>query len=206
MALKVGVFGGAFDPPHLAHRALAEAALNQLGLDRLHIVPTGQAWHKARSLSDAAHRLAMCRLAFEDLAHDSARLVFDEREIRRAGPSYTIDTLRELSTEYPGAELFLILGQDQVEALSSWNDWQTVVALALICHADRDWAGRAQSYTPPPSLQARYRKLQMPLMPHSATGVRAEVASRTGDAPDLRSLVSPAVAGYIETHHLYQTI
>ncbi|MFO6419431.1 nicotinate (nicotinamide) nucleotide adenylyltransferase [Hylemonella sp. W303a] len=204
MALKVGVFGGAFDPPHLAHQALAEAALNQLGLDALHIVPTGQAWHKARTLSDASHRLAMCRLAFGDLARGPARLVFDEREIRRAGPSYTIDTLRELHAEYPGAEFFLVLGQDQAEALTQWNDWQSVVALAWICHADRDWEGRAQSFEPPSSLRSRYRKLQMPLMRHSATGVRAEVAAKPDVSPDLRSLVSPAIAGYIETHHLYQ--
>lgn len=204
MALKVGVFGGAFDPPHLAHQALAEAALVQLGLDVLHIVPTGKAWHKARTLSDAAHRLAMCRLAFGDLARGTVRLVFDEREIRRAGPSYTIDTLRELHTEYPGAEFFLVLGQDQAEALTSWNDWQSVVALARICHADRDWEGRAQSFTPPIALEARYHKLQMPLMRHSATGVRAEIAAKPDTPPDLRLLVSPAVAGYIETHHLYQ--
>ncbi|EYC51505.1 nicotinate-nucleotide adenylyltransferase [Hylemonella gracilis str. Niagara R] len=205
MALKIGVFGGAFDPPHLAHQALAEAALLQLGLDVLHIVPTGQAWHKARTLSDAADRLAMCRLAFGGLAQGATRLVFDEREIRRAGPSYTIDTLRELRAEYPGAEFFLVLGQDQAEALTTWNDWQTVVALALICHADRDWEGRAQSFTPPQALASRYRKLQMPLMQHSATGVRAEVAANPDVPPDLRLLVSPAVAGYIETHHLYQT-
>ena len=65
--LRIGLFGGAFDPPHRAHRALAEAAIGQLSLDRLHILPTGQAWHKSRTLTDGVHRLAMCQLTFGDL-------------------------------------------------------------------------------------------------------------------------------------------
>ncbi len=93
--LRVGMFGGSFDPPHWAHRALAETALGQLALDRLHILPTGQAWHKARALSPAEHRVAMCKLAFGGLLNVN----FDEREIHRDGPSYTADTLRELRSK-----------------------------------------------------------------------------------------------------------
>ena len=66
-ALRVGMFGGAFDPPHWAHRSLAETALSQLALDVLHILPTGQAWHKSRTLTPSAHRVAMCELAFAGL-------------------------------------------------------------------------------------------------------------------------------------------
>ena len=76
------MFGGAFDPPHNAHVALAQTALTELSLDRLHIIPTGQAWHKARSLSPAENRLAMARLAFQNMP----RVVVDDREIKRAGP------------------------------------------------------------------------------------------------------------------------
>ena len=68
---RVGMFGGAFDPPHWAHRALAETALHQLGLDVLHILPTGHAWHKTRVLSSSVDRVAMCHLAFDDLARSS---------------------------------------------------------------------------------------------------------------------------------------
>ena len=64
MSRRIGIFGGAFDPPHLAHVALAQAAVTQLGLDELRVFPTGQAWHKARALTGAAHRLAMAKLAF----------------------------------------------------------------------------------------------------------------------------------------------
>lgn len=195
---RLGMFGGAFDPPHLAHRALAEAALVQLGLDELRVLPTGQAWHKSRPLTAATHRLAMSRLAFEGL--DRVRL--DDREIRRAGPSYTLDTLRELSAEQPQAELYLVMGKDQADVLPTWRNWEEIVRLAIICVADRDLlTGRETRFAPPPEMAGRFCKLQMPAMDISATGIRTRVASRQGIAP----LVSPAVARYIEDQHLYQS-
>lgn len=196
---KLGMFGGAFDPPHLAHRALAEAALAQLQLDELRILPTGQAWHKTRPLTDAAHRLAMSRLAFEGLQG----VALDDREIRRTGPSYTLDTLRELRSEFPQAELYLVMGKDQADALPTWRNWEEIVEIAIICVADRDMlTGQEASFTPPPQMIGRFRPLQMPVMDISATGIRARVASRQGIAP----LVSPAVARYIEENHLYRAI
>ncbi len=193
------MFGGAFDPPHLAHRALAEAALEQLQLDELHVLPTGQAWHKTRPLTAAAHRLAMSRLAFEGLG----RVLLDEREIRRAGPSYTLDTLRELHAEQPQAELYLVMGKDQADVLPTWRHWEQIVQLAIICVADRDvLTGQETRFVPPPEMAGRFRKIHMPAMDISATGIRARVASRQGIAP----LVSPAVARYIEDNSLYQNI
>jgi len=96
------MFGGAFDPPHWAHRALAETALTQLGLDVLHVLPTGHAWHKARVLSPAEHRVVMCERAFAGLPN----IRLDQREIHRAGPTYTADTLRELAAT--GMTIFLV--------------------------------------------------------------------------------------------------
>lgn len=195
---RLGVFGGAFDPPHLAHRALAEVALAQLQLDELRVLPTGQAWHKTRPLTAAQHRLAMAERAFADLPG----LVLDDREIRRAGPSYTLDTLRELHTEYPQTELFLIMGQDQADALPTWRDWQEIVQLAIICVADRDGlTGKETQFIPPPKMAARFHKLHMPAMDISATGIRSRVATHQGIQP----LVSASVASYIDHHHLYTT-
>ncbi len=131
--MRVGVFGGAFDPPHLAHLALVEAALEQLNLDELRVVPTGQAWHKSRPLSSAQHRLAMVKLAFGK----RAKVVVDPRETLREGPSYTIDTLHELKTERPGIELFLLLGGDQARALPTWRAFEEVAQYATICIAER---------------------------------------------------------------------
>lgn len=195
---RLGMFGGAFDPPHLAHRALAAAALAQLQLDALHVLPTGRAWHKSRPLTDAAHRLAMSRLTFEDLGP----VVLDDREIRRDGPSYTLDTLRELRAEHPQADLFLVMGKDQADVLPTWRNWQEIVALATICVADRDvLTGQETRFVPPPEMAGRFRKIEMPAMDISATGIRARVAGGQGIAP----LVSPAVARYIEQNHLYQS-
>lgn len=193
---KLGMFGGAFDPPHLAHRALAQAAIEQLQLDALCVLPTGQAWYKSRPLTAAAHRLAMSRLAFEGLP----QVQLDDREIRRAGPSYTLDTLRELHAEDPQAELHLVMGKDQADVLPTWRHWEEIVRLAIICVADRDLlTGQETRFVPPPEMAGRFCKLQMPAMDISATGIRARVASQQGIAP----LVSPAVARYIEDNHLY---
>ena len=202
---RLGVFGGAFDPPHRAHVALVEAAVAQLQLDHVHVLPTGQAWHKPRLLSDAAHRLAMTRLAFAHMPE----VVVDEREILRTGPSYTVDSLHELKTEYPQAQLYLLLGDDQRRSLSSWHQIGEIARIAIICAAGRDMAVRAWSEesgdapTNPPlsdTLQARICTLDMPLMPHSATDIRVLAATEQA----LTGLVSPAVERYIHEHHLYR--
>ena len=202
---RLGVFGGAFDPPHRAHVALVEAAIHQLQLERVQVLPTGQAWHKPRQLSDAADRLAMTRLAFAHLP----QVVVDEREILRTGPSYTVDTLHELQAEYPQAQLYLLLGDDQRRALPAWHQIGEIGRIAIICVAGRDMAVRAwneEPVTPSPSppvsdtLQARICTLDMPLMPHSATYIRVLAATEQA----LTGLVSPAVERYIHEHHLYR--
>lgn len=99
---RIGILGGAFDPPHIAHVAMAEAAIVQFHLDELIVVPTGKAWHKPRDLSNGEHRAAMAKLAFSHLRQ--ARV--DEIELHREGASYTIDTLRSLSDQYPDAQFF----------------------------------------------------------------------------------------------------
>ncbi len=197
-APRLGVFGGAFDPPHLAHVALARAAVQQLGLDELRVFPTGQAWHKARELTDAAHRRAMAELAFAEVP----RAIVDDRELRRAGPTYTIDTLQGLRAERPGAELVLVIGADQAEALQSWHQSDRIVQLATIAVAAR---ARPDPAAPPfdaSKLPAgRWLQVELPSMPISATQIRARAAAGQG----IDHLVPPGVASYIALHHLYQT-
>lgn len=191
---RIGLFGGAFDPPHRAHRALVEAALSQLELDRLLIVPTGAAWHKTRALSAAEHRVAMARLAFADLP----RVEIDLREVERPGPSYTIDTLRELHRRWPGATFFLLIGQDQARSLSSWREWRQVLELSTVCVASRPGQGGAGDPTDAP-WRDQLLELVMPPMDLSATTLRALCAR--GEPVD--ALVGEAVARYIALHHLY---
>ena len=199
VARRIGVFGGAFDPPHAAHVALVQAAVAELQLDELRVFPTGQAWHKERALSPTHHRLAMAQLAFSDLP----RVVVDPRETQRPGPSYTIDTLRELKAQWPAAELFVVIGEDQARALPTWHVWQEVLRLAIICVAEReDLTGTRPRFIAPKSLESRFMRLKMPAMPVSATDIRARIAARQCVAP----LVFEPVARYIDDHHLYQTI
>lgn len=195
---RIGVFGGAFDPPHVAHRALAKVALAELQLDQLRVVPTGQAWHKSRALSPAQHRLAMARLAFSDLPS----VIVDPCEIERTGPSYTVDTLRQFKTHWPSAELYLILGEDQALALPSWHAWHEVVKLAIICVAARACStGATPQFLINIGLQSRFRWLSMPALALSATDIRSGIAAHQSVA----DLVFEPVARYIALHHLYQT-
>lgn len=195
---RIGVFGGAFDPPHVAHVALVQAALTELQLDELRVVPTGEAWHKTRTLSPAPHRLAMAQLAFAELPH----VVVDPRELERVGPSYTVDTLREFKALWPTAEFFLILGEDQAQALPSWHDWQEILQLAIICVATRACStGARAKFDLETTHKSRFRRLLMPALNVSATDIRARFAAHLSVA----DMVFEPVARYIAHHHLYQT-
>ena len=198
---RIGVFGGSFDPPHNAHLALALAAITGLALDELRIVPTGQAWHKARTLSPAEDRLAMTRLAFEGMPH----VLVDDREIKRPGPTFTIDTLEALHAENTGARLYLIMGADQFAAFQQWHRWQAIVELAIICIADRAIStGGNAGFDAYKGLESRFTRLSMPLMPVSATQIRQLAASGTPQNPELDKLVPVAVARYIARKQLYR--
>lgn len=198
-ARRIGILGGAFDPPHLAHLALAQAACEQLQLDQLRIIPTGQAWHKRRLLTAAKHRLAMSQLAFSSLP----QVVLDACETRRDGPSYTIDTLRQLLGAEPGAQLFLIIGADQAQALPTWKEWQEIIRSATICVADRDCVtGAIGTYDAEKLVSSRFRHLKMPAMSISATDIRDRISAQL----DVTALVCEPVARYIADHHLYQTV
>lgn len=194
-ARRVGMFGGAFDPPHPAHAALARAAVRQLALDRLYVMPTGDAWHKDRSLTAAEHRLAMSRLAFGTLP----AVEVDDRELRRAGPTYSVDTLRELQREHPQAQLHLLMGEDQAAGFTRWYAWEEVARLAVLCVAGRGTGEGVAALRALPGV--RVELLDLPQMPGSATEIRRRMTM----GQDITDLVEPAVARYIESHHLYQT-
>ncbi len=196
--LRIGVFGGAFDPPHNGHIALARTAIEQLRLDRLLVVPTGFAWHKTRALTSAAHRLAMTTLAFEDVPG----VIVDPRETLRPGPSYTVDTLREIQEENPTAQIHLLIGEDQARALHTWHNWERLVTIAIICVAARaDSTGAKGQFEALRAGIPALTVLQMPGMAVSATEIRQRVAKGVSIAP----LVFEPVARYIDRHLLYRT-
>jgi len=196
---RVGVLGGAFDPPHVAHQALARAALEQLQLDELRLIPTGRAWHKPTQLSASEHRLEMLRLSFDT----AGVVVIDPRETCRPGPSYTVETLQELQDELAGAQLLLIIGSDQANAFTTWRCWQQVCQLAIICVADRAGsASVAALFDAEIASGIRFQRLTMPALTVSATAIRQRVAAGLG----IENLVPAPVARYIADHSLYQTV
>lgn len=195
--VRIGVFGGAFDPPHLGHVALARAAVAQWGLERLYIVPTGHASHKTRRLTPAPHRLALCALAFADVA----KATVDARETERHGPSYTVDTLESLQREHPDAQLYLFVGQDQAQTLQHWHRPADLARLAIICAAHRPPSADSEKHFDVLAA-ARFaiQNLHMPAMAHSASDIRERLAQHQS----IETLVPPSVARYIAHHHLYQ--
>src|SRR5690348_8304362 len=125
--MKLGIFGGSFDPVHLGHLLVAQAAIEELGLDRLFFVPATQSPFKpANQPAPAAVRLQLLRLA----AARKTNYEIDDQEIRRGGVSYTIDTLRDYAKRCPQAELFYLIGADNAAKLSEWREADELAKLA----------------------------------------------------------------------------
>ena len=201
--LAVGVFGGTFDPIHVAHLAVAEAARDALGMERVLFVPNRQPPHKPdQRVTPAADRLAMVRAA---IAGNPAFEV-STLEIDREGPSYTADTLASLRAERLAAgqpdDLALILSVDALAGLATWHEPARVLELATLVVAPRDGypdVGRDAIARLVPGADARLVVLDGPRMQLSASEIRARAAA----GRSVRYLVPDAVAAYIGDHALY---
>lgn len=200
---RYGILGGTFDPPHLGHLVLAQEAYVRLGLERVWLVPTGMPPHKrGRQITAKAHRQAMVARA---IAGD-ARFGLCTAELTRAGPSYTVDTLRLLRAHWGQATwLSLIVGWDMLLTLPEWHDAPGVVAEAdqfAAAHrpgVPRDDRAIAALEAQLPGLRSKLVLLPAPQLDLAATAVRERVASSL----PIRYLVPDAVRCYIEQHHLY---
>ncbi len=211
---SVGIFGGTFDPIHVAHLAVAEEAAEALGLERVLFIPAGQPPHKpGRSITSGEHRLAMVELAIAG----NERFRVGRQELDRSGPSYTVDTLEGLwtaagttpgdgaATSGDGAvpDLTLVLSAEAFLGLMTWRDPRRVLELARVVVAPRDGypdAGPDFLATHLPELSDRATFLDGPRLRLSASDLRA----RSAAGRSLRYLVPDAVAAYIDEHDLYQ--
>jgi nicotinate-nucleotide adenylyltransferase len=198
---RIGILGGSFDPPHLGHLHAARAALEAFGLDEVRLVPAARPPHKpGRRLAEGRHRVALLEL----LAAGEPWLRVDARELSRSGPSYTVDTLRELAAEEPG-ELYLILGTDNLPGLPEWREVGAVLTLArpVVVQREDEPARVLRSVEGrlPPELVERLRAglLTLPPVEASSTGVRAALAE--GEAPGEE--LPPALEAYVREHGLY---
>ncbi len=137
--MKIGVFGGTFNPPHEGHKKLALEFMSRLSLDLLLIIPTYIPPHKSSDfLADGADRLEMCRLTFLPLG---GNVSVSDIELRRHGKSYTVDTLSEIKELYPKDELFFLMGSDMLLSFHKWREPDKILDFAVICAAPRDSSG-----------------------------------------------------------------
>jgi nicotinate-nucleotide adenylyltransferase len=199
--MRLGLLGGTFNPPHLAHLLAAQEAADQLGLDRVQLVPVFQPPHK-----EVAHdpgpdvRMALCRLAIAD----DERFEVSDVEVARGGPSYTAATLREIHETCPGVELTFIVGGDMASSLPTWNEPAEVVRLARLAVAERKGARQAdilERLATIPGAVGRVDFFDLPRMDISSSLVRRRVAA----GHPIRYLVPDPVAEYIAQHGLYRS-
>jgi nicotinate-nucleotide adenylyltransferase len=199
--LRVGILGGAFNPPHVGHLVCAQEALVQLELEKVVFMPVGHAPHRVLEDDPGPEaRLEMVELAVAD----DARFATSRAELDRPGPSYTADTLRDLRTKAPDDELFLILGGDQAAALPRWHEPETVLSLATVAVVERtNWSRNAIGIKIGRLRGAqRIRYLDMPVMQVSSSAIRRRVA----EGLPIRYLVPDKVVNHIGANGLYGAV
>ncbi|APV45512.1 nicotinate-nucleotide adenylyltransferase [Dehalogenimonas formicexedens] len=198
--MRLGLLGGTFDPPHVGHLQIAEEARRKLCLDRIVFIPAGLPWVKASmKVSPAQQRLEMIRLATAGKSYYSV----SDLEVRRPGPSYTWQTLQELKAQYPGDELYFILGWDNLTSLPSWHHPDRIIQAACLVAAPRVGSTRPDLHeldARVPGIAARTVILTEPEIDVSATAIRQLV--RLGQP--VSHLVPPPVAGYISANGMYR--
>lgn len=133
--MKIGIFGGTFNPPHCGHIKICKHFSDMLRFDKLLIIPTFIPPHKqSQSLASANERVEMCKLAFDGIENAQISTI----EIERGGKSYTVDTLTQIKNLYPDSELFFIMGTDMFNSFNKWYRWQDILSLCTICVARRE--------------------------------------------------------------------
>lgn len=212
---RIGVLGGSFDPVHVGHLALGQAAISALRLDELLLIPAGNPWQKPGQQTDGSHRLAMLRLAVSALPanRQTANWLVDDQEIRRRGPSYTLDTLITLRKLYgPRTPLMLIIGSDQFRRLNSWYHWDRLFDYAHIAVTQRERVPLSDLPAPieailedrgtgdlPDTPAGNIIFFRMPAVPVSSTMLREHLR----EGKPVEGLLPLGVAAYIRRHGLY---
>ncbi|MFC1720503.1 nicotinate-nucleotide adenylyltransferase [Pseudomonadota bacterium] len=206
----IGLFGGTFDPVHFGHLRAALEAKELLNLDDFRLLPAGTPPHRAPPVASAEHRLAMLRLAVA--GHPGISV--DDRETRRSGNSYMVDTLSEIRRESGDAPLMLLLGQDAANALDTWHEWKTIFQLAHLVIMRRpesvvSWSGELLEWVEPRLLERPERLGEKPAgyvlpievtqLAISSTGIRSRLVA--GQSPCF--LLPDAVVDYITQNRLY---
>lgn len=196
------MLGGSFNPPHTTHLRLAQKALECLPIDEVRVIPAGDHPHKQHhDMAPATDRLAMCRACFAGVTG----VVVDDRELRRPGPSFTVDTLAELAAEHPGCSLFFLIGSDNLPLLPTWRHHHRILQLATVVTYPRrgypiDPARLATlDLTPAERTQLLTHVLDLPAEDTAASTVRERWRRGERHLPELPE----AVARYLLEHRIY---
>jgi nicotinate-nucleotide adenylyltransferase len=200
--VRVGIFGGTFDPVHYGHLLLAECCREQCHLNEVWFVPAAIPPHKRhRDLSESKHRIEMLRLATG--GHDAFRV--SRMEVDRGGVSYTVDTLRQMHAQHPEAEFYLLLGADSLADFPNWREPAEILRLAMPVVVRRgsatiNWTPLAPLVSAERFAQFAQHIVEMPVVDFSSTAIREAVASGRG----IRYRTPRAVEEYIRSHGLYR--
>ena len=191
--LRIGVFGGTFDPPHVGHLVTAVNVRHALDLDLLILMVANLPWQKVgtRSITPAADRLAMVQAAVESVSY----LIAGDHEIRSGGDSYTADTLAALAVEYPGAELFTVVGDDAASGIRSWARADEVIERSQLVVVDRP----GEPVWLDPAIE--WIRVEVPRLEVSSTDLR----QRWCDGRPLDYLVTEDVLMVIDERGLYRS-
>jgi len=191
---RLGILGGTFDPPHVGHVAAAQAALTQAGLDEVVLMVANEPWQKVddREVTAATVRWEMT----DALVAGISGLRADDREIRRGGPTFTVDTLEEIIAEQPETQVFLIVGADTAERLDTWHRARDVVRLSTIVIVNRDNSTRV---APEFLRDSRVQFVTMNPVDVSSSALREAV----GRHELIEASTSPSVVSIIRDHSLY---
>ena len=191
---RLGILGGTFDPPHLGHRAAALAVQTQVGLDEIVLMVANEPWQKVgdRQVTAAQVRWDMTNALVQGISGLRA----DDREIRRGGPTFTVDTLEEILSDQPDTEIFLIVGADTAERLETWHRASDVVGLSTIVIVNRD-----ETTNTAPGFLRDARVLNVTMNPVDASSSSIREAVARGESID--STTSSSVVTIIRDHSLY---
>ncbi len=197
--MKIGLYGGTFSPPHVAHVRAAKLFVKEAGLDSLIVMPAGIPPHKsADKWGKADIRLEMTRLAFSDFAR-----VWDY-EIKKEGRSYTVETLRHLREKYPKDELYMLVGQDMFLSLETWREPQAIMKLCTIVAIRRKGIENVVMEEAAEKYKTLYGAKVILIEDEPFEMSSTEIRNKIAAGGDTREFLTPAVAEYIENNKLYK--
>ncbi len=194
--MNIGIYGGSFNPPHIAHLIFGEMLYEELRLDKLIFIPSATPPHKQdTNLLDAQKRLRLTQLAIAD----NERFEVSDIEIQRGGTSYTIDTVNALDKVHKNATLYLVVGADNLVIFHQWKDYKAILERCILVAVNRPGFDTEKVQK---DVLAKTKIVDLPLLDISSTGIR----QRIQEGKSIRYLIPESVYRAIESEGLYKTI